>query len=179
MKKFLILAAGLILYFGAMKAQQSCNVPGCNLPGCVEQTQKNLPEVQPLFAPDTVPTPQYMTMVLLHSGAINENQVLKAHAINTAYDQRVKALTQNKDVTESELQKAADEQDNAYKAILSDYQERAYQNARQHFQRQNWGYNWMMNNCWSPRGWTCSPEDSQWPEWMPMYENGGPGWMMR
>ncbi len=136
----------------------------------------NLSDVA-MFSTDTLPTPQYMTMLLVEEGVITPEQIQQAHEINKNYDRKIKVLTNNPRVSKDELDKAAKEQDDAYKAVLSDDQQQAYEGVRPRFQQQNWRYNWMMNNCGSLNGWNCDEYENA-PEWMPG-PGERPGWMRR
>lgn len=184
MKKIFILIWVASASLFSMQAQKKS---GENMDQSVSSV-KTTGTVAKEFANDTLPTPEYMTMVLYESGVITPEQIPQAYRINKDYDQKVKKLTQNPKVSRKELQSAADEQNQAYKAILSDDQQRAYEGQRQRFQQRNWGYNWNQNN----NGSNYHRNGNRWPEWMPMYQYGrgpgeypayqygcmGPGWMM-
>ncbi|MDO5571454.1 MAG: hypothetical protein Q4F97_08330 [Bacteroidales bacterium] len=150
-----------------------------NTPVTEEEEIEIIPLEEVVFVTDSLPTAEYMTFLLLEEGVIDSTQVVAAHKINKTYDQKIKTLTKNPQVSKEELQKAVDSQNDSYKATLSDQQVRAYQQVAPRFQQRNWRYNYLMNNCWTPNGWDCGTErPNEWPEWMPMYGEEGPGWMM-
>ena len=112
------------------------------------------------FAKDTLPTPEYMTILLLEEGVITPEQVHQAYQLNKDYDAKIKHLTKNPKVSRKELQTAADQQDSDFTAILDDDQQQAYQSVKHRFQQRNWGYNWSHNN----QGANYNDNGRRWPE---------------
>jgi hypothetical protein len=176
MKKFLLILWLIIGASGIAFAQVEENE---NKPVTEQEEVEIIPIQETIFITDSLPTAVFMTFLLLEEGVIDSTQVNTAHKINKEYDQRVKILTKDPQVSKAELQKAVDSQNNAFKATLSDKQVEAYQKVAPRFQERNWRYNYLMNNCWTPEGWDCGTDrPNEWPEWMPMYGEEGPGWMM-
>ena len=116
------------------------------------------------------------TVGMLENGVITPDQVSQSNQINKEYDRRIKNLTKNKQVSQAELQRESDWQNEQYQNMYNNNDN--YNRYRQYndgWQRRNWNYNWNMNNCYQNGEWCCGDDDR--PSWAGDDWCGGPGMM--
>ena len=148
-------------------------IPEQPIVNVAQQAQNNQ---QNSFSAENAPTANNQTVGMLENGVITPDQVSQSNQINKEYDRRIKNLTKNKQVSQAELQRESDWQNEQYQNMYNNNDN--YNRYRQYndgWQRRNWNYNWNMNNCYQNGEWCCGDDDR--PSWAGDDWCGGPGMM--